>query len=125
MSFQKQDRDDKGSDSTGWAALGIAAIGVGIGVGLAYLFSGSSKLPHCSRATNGAGASTKRSNKKYRRRKAGCVTCSVCIEDIASIVTLPCGHRFHDKCVRRWVQGLESCPNCRRPTTLDQLKCSS
>ena len=26
----------------------------------------------------------------------------------------PCGHRFHGRCVERWLQEKESCPMCRR-----------
>ncbi|CAH2062425.1 unnamed protein product, partial [Iphiclides podalirius] len=123
MSFQKEDSDSKGSDSTSWTSLGIAGvIGVGLGAGLAYLFSGSSEAPHCSAATNATGASSS-SNDNYLKRKMPCEICSVCLEDIL-LVTLPCGHRFHDKCVRRWVQDRQNCPNCRRPTTLGQLKYS-
>lgn len=42
-------------------------------------------------------------------------TCTICVEEIASddIVTLPCGHPFHGRCLAPWLWQNQSCPNCR------------
>ena len=43
--------------------------------------------------------------------------CSICLEvDDAHLVTckLPCAHRFHEACIRKWfATGVRSCPLCR------------
>lgn len=44
--------------------------------------------------------------------------CSICLKQICdksegSIATLPCGHEFHENCVREWFnKGRKSCPLC-------------
>ena len=42
--------------------------------------------------------------------------CPICLEgdDAAAWKETPCGHRFHGRCVERWLQEKESCPMCRR-----------
>ena len=42
--------------------------------------------------------------------------CPVCLVDIEIGTTckrLPCGHRFHDQCIRTWLASKRSCPVCR------------
>ena len=42
--------------------------------------------------------------------------CAVCLcdaEEGEEIKTLPCAHRFHAKCVDRWLRGHRSCPMCK------------
>ena len=36
--------------------------------------------------------------------------CTICLEGIKNITTLPCGHQFHSNCISRWKL---TCPNCR------------
>ncbi|GMH40419.1 hypothetical protein BSKO_08323 [Bryopsis sp. KO-2023] len=43
-------------------------------------------------------------------------TCVVCHDDYKTddvIVTLPCGHFFHDSCIAPWFQERNTCPVCR------------
>ena len=50
-------------------------------------------------------------------------TCSICIQGIPtespdvgmSAGGLPCGHRFHVRCISRWLDHHASCPTCRKP----------
>lgn len=46
-------------------------------------------------------------------------TCSICLEDADNcqnklrVVVLPCSHRFHTRCIRRWLRrGSPTCPLC-------------
>ena len=43
--------------------------------------------------------------------------CPLCLEDFADAgrvaLELPCSHRFHRRCVARWLQKHSSCPCCR------------
>ncbi|KAF8997900.1 hypothetical protein BDQ17DRAFT_1248120 [Cyathus striatus] len=47
------------------------------------------------------------------------ITCHICLEDLKSPVSLPCGHIFCKECIRRAVEAiksyssLHSCPSCR------------
>ncbi|KAF7045564.1 hypothetical protein CFC21_054659 [Triticum aestivum] len=44
------------------------------------------------------------------------LNCPICLEDddTAAWKETPCGHRFHGRCVQRWLQAKGSCPMCRR-----------
>ena len=51
-------------------------------------------------------------------------TCIVCREDMSTngdtnhtdkAKKLPCGHVFHFKCLRSWLERQQACPTCRRP----------
>jgi hypothetical protein len=42
--------------------------------------------------------------------------CSICREDYENgdrLAKLPCGHKFHSKCVTSWINRTQSCPMCR------------
>ncbi|XP_060972672.1 E3 ubiquitin ligase BIG BROTHER-related-like [Cannabis sativa] len=44
------------------------------------------------------------------------VSCSVCFESILAgyeAVKLPCGHKYHEKCIVKWLQTSKFCPLCR------------
>ena len=45
------------------------------------------------------------------------VTCSICHEDInfscEEISVLNCGHLFHQKCLKQWLNTSSTCPECR------------
>lgn len=51
--------------------------------------------------------------------------CPICMEPLTPehghVVRLPCGHRFHDEYIRRWLQGQlrPSCAMCRRPYRIE------
>jgi len=65
--------------------------------------------------------------------------CSVCLADLASeekvthspqCIKMPCGHRFHEKCLLQWLRSHNTCPVCRfaveataapRPTPLSTV----
>ena len=51
--------------------------------------------------------------------------CPICHEDLeeADIASLPCGHHFHQKCVKKWlVFGKSRCPMCNDSLT-EALSC--
>ncbi len=53
------------------------------------------------------------------------VTCPVCHDDITSetgCTTLSCNHKFHLKCIVRWLvnPGPSTCPCCRSTLTQDE-----
>ncbi|VDL60861.1 unnamed protein product [Hymenolepis diminuta] len=52
--------------------------------------------------------------------------CPICQERLNSsygvnISSLPCGHVFHEDCIRRWLKCRPSCPHCRCQTNSMQL----
>ena len=56
--------------------------------------------------------------------------CSICydkLDGLSAQVITPCGHYFHETCIRRWIveqgrQGQNTCPYCRIPLTIADLK---
>lgn len=42
-----------------------------------------------------------------------CVVCFCSIDEGDVMIELPCGHLFHDECVRPWFHSKTSCPLCR------------
>ena len=40
-------------------------------------------------------------------------TCPICLEDMWSSTELPCGHRYHAKCIDAWLIRQMNCPYCR------------
>jgi hypothetical protein len=74
----------------------------------------------------------KKLNKQHKQElldKIGIIkkwTCNICLEPLLPYkegndksVTLPCGHSYHEICVRRMKNNL--CPECRRPFTYRDL----
>ncbi|KAJ5719004.1 hypothetical protein N7493_007459 [Penicillium malachiteum] len=43
-----------------------------------------------------------------------CPICTEAYEVEVPILTLPCGHLFHEQCVQIWLRRSSSCPLCRR-----------
>ena len=43
--------------------------------------------------------------------------CAICIGDIISPHTLPCGHSFCHACIHPWIARNPTCPYCRRSTS--------
>lgn len=40
--------------------------------------------------------------------------CAICWDSMASARKLPCGHLFHNSCLRSWLENDTSCPTCRQ-----------
>lgn len=43
-------------------------------------------------------------------------SCSICIEKFKegdTAISLPCHHKFHQKCLKPWFKDSVCCPNCR------------
>lgn len=40
--------------------------------------------------------------------------CIICREEMISARKLPCGHLFHFRCLRSWLERQQACPTCRR-----------
>lgn len=50
------------------------------------------------------------------------ITCTICVSEIEENdeVALPCGHKFHGRCLAPWLWQTRNCPNCREsPDTPD------
>jgi len=45
-----------------------------------------------------------------------CVICQADIAAEADVYPLPCGHRFHEGCITRWLRDHDTCPCCRAKT---------
>jgi len=48
--------------------------------------------------------------------------CSICIEPFNSTrtsVVLQCSHKFHEKCIKEWLEKELTCPNCRQPLLIN------
>lgn len=50
-----------------------------------------------------------------------CAICSDLFEEISSIVSLPCGHTFHDFCLLQWLGQSKTCPSCRKHVTTKNM----
>ena len=47
--------------------------------------------------------------------------CAICFElvDVVSTgITTVCGHMFHRRCIRKWLESHTSCPMCRTPVAV-------
>lgn len=61
---------------------------------------------------------TKEEVKKLKKQKVGCSSssCSICFENYSRgqvVRNLPCGHKFHYKCMKPWLRTSSFCPLCR------------
>ena len=48
------------------------------------------------------------------------IECSICLEFINSPHQLPCGHIFHEKCIKKWKKN--KCPLCRTKINKDNCE---
>jgi hypothetical protein len=54
--------------------------------------------------------------------------CSICIceyENGEEVLTLPCKHKFHDACIKQWLQQSVKCPLCNQMVTDGEVEYSS
>lgn len=87
--------------------LAAVLIGVMLGVGGAY------SSYHRHRALSHTNGESRRPPPSSSRR-APEIHCDMCNEELSgySSRNLPCGHRFHARCVEDWLQNAR-CPRCR------------
>jgi len=59
----------------------------------------------------------------YSRRADSRFLCPICLTETVDVkgaffsmssTTLECGHRFHSRCIDRWMATQDTCPCCRR-----------
>ncbi|XP_046975434.1 probable E3 ubiquitin-protein ligase RHY1A isoform X2 [Vanessa cardui] len=114
MSFREEDKEkEKGGLGTGFAVA--AAIGVGLGAALYYFINKRTENPTAAGST--AQGWTCESPHTFRERSWTLEECSICFEVILrdqEIMSLPCTHNFHTKCILPWLQEQQTCPNCRK-----------
>ncbi|XP_050359737.1 uncharacterized protein LOC126779630 [Nymphalis io] len=58
-----------------------------------------------------------RGDEAFRERTWSLEECSICFDVILrdqEIMSLPCTHNFHTKCILPWLQEQQTCPNCRK-----------
>jgi len=48
------------------------------------------------------------------------ITCYICFEELKVGKKLNCGHVFHLRCIKEWVQSSVGCPLCKVPVTSDK-----
>ncbi|XP_076120743.1 E3 ubiquitin-protein ligase AMFR isoform X1 [Alosa pseudoharengus] len=46
--------------------------------------------------------------------------CAICWDSMTSARKLPCGHLFHNSCLRSWLEQDTSCPTCRLPLNISE-----
>ncbi|GIY35262.1 e3 ubiquitin-protein ligase TRAIP [Caerostris darwini] len=54
--------------------------------------------------------------------RCSCVICTDLYDTGKDIVTIPCGHVFHFKCLTKWIDRSKTCPECRRPVISKDIK---
>ena len=48
------------------------------------------------------------------RRQPPAAACTICMEELVdNIKQLPCHHKFHASCIRKWLYLKQTCPICR------------
>ncbi|XP_026327739.1 E3 ubiquitin-protein ligase TRAIP-like [Hyposmocoma kahamanoa] len=53
---------------------------------------------------------------------AASVSCIICKEILISdVASGPCGHMFHNNCIKQWIQKSATCPQCRAKVTLGKV----
>jgi hypothetical protein len=49
----------------------------------------------------------------HATREPDSIICVICLSCEGAMIAAPCGHLFHDACIRKWVRAVPSCPSCR------------
>lgn len=50
------------------------------------------------------------------------IECSICTRPDATMCQLACSHEFCRKCIRRWLAHNDTCPICRRDSTISDIR---
>lgn len=58
---------------------------------------------------------------RHRGDQTSCVVCMCDFEDRQTLRHLPCSHKFHAKCVDKWLKTNSTCPICRGNATTGPL----
>jgi Zinc finger, C3HC4 type (RING finger) len=81
---------------------------------------------NASKARNERGGSEKENCKEKQAEGAGKVSkkyvCTVCKNNAAEPCAAKCGHICCESCWSQWLRRSETCPCCRAPTLLQQIK---
>lgn len=66
---------------------------------------------------------------EFKRFNTGLVgsggECAVCMEALQPeqrAISFPCGHEFHSKCVKPWLESNNTCPTCRFKLSMPGLE---
>ena len=56
-------------------------------------------------------------------KKMKCLYCLVTIDGKFEVISTPCGHVFHEKCLKTWMKSSRnSCPQCCQPFSYDDIR---
>jgi hypothetical protein len=45
--------------------------------------------------------------------------CPICLESEGTMISTPCGHKFHTNCLMEWLKSHDNCPVCRNSLVTD------
>ena len=54
---------------------------------------------------------------KYLGNMSKTSDCSICTNDNSKekcVILRTCGHKFHQRCIDKWFESKDTCPNCRK-----------
>ncbi|KAG6422584.1 hypothetical protein SASPL_119162 [Salvia splendens] len=54
------------------------------------------------------------SKKKKETEEKACVICRDGYKQGAKVISLPCAHQYHSKCIKTWLQQNKQCPICQK-----------
>ena len=57
--------------------------------------------------------------RNFEREKGDCCICMCDYEVGNEVITMPCGHKFHESCLTQWLKSNHTCPVCRDKVPMD------
>ncbi|KAF5286857.1 hypothetical protein FQA39_LY00390 [Lamprigera yunnana] len=96
---QDQDTGRNGNSNLPYIVGGLLGVA---GAGIAYLLANAST--ESTQQTHPSNSTPSSSN------YSGCSICRNGCTEAPRI--LPCGHKFHESCINRWLKFRSSCPQC-------------